>query len=143
MLLSSCHFFRVFLLAAIKADIFAGTLCNEEFFLQICGVEGQAAFWTVVLKCSTACVMSSSVVRESCISMKSFTRFWNRAQFVLKLCKWQGGTFLFLSLLRCKIIGEWSDERSWQELQDTFGSDIPFPMKKSIRSGIFLISVGP
>ena len=38
-----------------------------------------------------------------------------------------------MSLSSCKIIGEWSDERSWQESQDMFGADIPFPIKKSIR----------
>ena len=65
-------FFWAFLLAVISSYIFFGTLCNGELFLQIGEVEVQA---TLVLKCFTIFVMSSSVLRESFISLESSTTF--------------------------------------------------------------------
>ena len=97
-----CHFFMAFLLVEIKSVIFVGKECIEELFLRTWGVEVQAAFWTLVLKCSSAAIMLSSVLRITFVSIKSSTRFWKSIQSVF----W--GSFLFISLSRCKIIGEWS-----------------------------------
>ena len=106
------------------------------------GVELQDAFWMHCLKCFTASQISFGVLRMTFMFSWSLTVCWNILQFVLELSKLHGGRTCYPNMSNVRITGEWSDESSQQDLHVAVDVDMPFVMKKSLRSGVLLIYVG-
>jgi len=86
--------------------------------------------------------ISLSFFNEWFTLRKETTDRWKQSQSVRLLYNLQGLEYNIIFVLSDVSTGEWSDERSEQDLHSNKVLRRPLIMQKSIKSGIFIIMVG-